>query len=210
MTWLNWSLKLHSGLRTIPHLTLTHNTQVFDSMNAYLICVIVHVQMWCVCSNTWWSNPKGFFLCFICFWKWFYTFVLLVLVQNALLCFSSKNMFRGCFARSLRLRASREKCLREINFFDNSHINFCDCLATILQLTASRKMLFGQNWIFPNLDRSYRGCIATVSRLTASHESFCASEVSLAITSRLRRYCLTHKKRMFSVLYGRCDSFSNT
>ena len=45
---------------TIPHLTLTHNTQDFDSMNAYLICVIVHVQMWCVCSNTCWSNPKRF------------------------------------------------------------------------------------------------------------------------------------------------------
>ena len=28
MTWLNWSLKLHSGLRTIPHLILTHNTQL--------------------------------------------------------------------------------------------------------------------------------------------------------------------------------------
>ena len=27
MTWLNWSLKLHSGLRTILHLILTHNTQ---------------------------------------------------------------------------------------------------------------------------------------------------------------------------------------
>ena len=45
---------------TIPHLTLTHNTQDFDSMNAYLICVIVHVQMWCVCSNTCWSNLKRF------------------------------------------------------------------------------------------------------------------------------------------------------
>ena len=45
---------------TIPHLTLTHNTQDFDSMNAYLICVIVHVQMWCVCSNTCWLNPKRF------------------------------------------------------------------------------------------------------------------------------------------------------
>ena len=28
MTWLNWPLKLHFGLRTIPHLILTHNTQV--------------------------------------------------------------------------------------------------------------------------------------------------------------------------------------
>ena len=124
--------------------------------------------------------------------------------------FLQKNMFRGCFARSSRLRASREKCLREINFFDNSHRKFYDCLATISRLTASREMLFGQNWIFPNLDRSYHGCITTVLRLTASHESFCASEVSLASTSRLRRYCLIHEKRVFSVLYIRCDSFSNT
>ena len=28
MTWLNWSLKFHSSLRTIPHLIHTHNTQV--------------------------------------------------------------------------------------------------------------------------------------------------------------------------------------
>ena len=28
------------------------------SINAYLICVIVHVQVWCVCSSTCWSNPK--------------------------------------------------------------------------------------------------------------------------------------------------------
>ena len=30
------------------------------SNNAYLICVLVHVQMWCVCSSTCWSNPKRF------------------------------------------------------------------------------------------------------------------------------------------------------
>ena len=30
------------------------------SNNAYLICVIVHVQIWCVCSITCWSNPKIF------------------------------------------------------------------------------------------------------------------------------------------------------
>ena len=57
---IDWLLKLHSDLRTIPHLILTHNTQDFDSINAYLICVIVHVQMWCVCSITCWSNPKWF------------------------------------------------------------------------------------------------------------------------------------------------------
>ena len=30
------------------------------SNNDYLICVIVHIQMWCVCSCTCWSNPKRF------------------------------------------------------------------------------------------------------------------------------------------------------
>ena len=144
-------------------------------------------------------------------------FLKVILYFRAFSCFSKyivvfffKNMFRGCFARSSRLRASREKCLREIIFFYNSHRNFCDCLATRSQLTASYEMLFGRNWIFPNSDRSYRGCITTVSRLTASHESFCASEVSLASTSRLRRYYLTCEKHVFSVLYSRCDSFSNT
>ena len=60
MTWLNWSLKLHSRLRTIPHLIHTQNTQDLCSMNAYFICVIVHVQMWCVYSIACRSNPKRF------------------------------------------------------------------------------------------------------------------------------------------------------
>ena len=30
------------------------------SINDYLLCVIVHIQMWCVCSCTCWSNPKRF------------------------------------------------------------------------------------------------------------------------------------------------------
>ena len=36
-------------------------------------------------------KPKMIFECFICFWKWFYTFVSYVFVQNAFLCFSSKT-----------------------------------------------------------------------------------------------------------------------
>ena len=206
MTWLNCSLKLHSGLRTNPHLTLTHNTQVFDSMNAYLICVIVHVQMWCVCSNTWWSNPKIFLSVLFVFES---DFILLCFEFFCLKCifvFFFKNRFRGCFVRSSRLRASREKCLREINFLTVHTETF----ATVLRLIASREMLFGQNWIFPNSDRSYRSCIATVSWLTASRESFFASEVSFMITSQLRHYCLTREECVFSILYSRCDSFSNT
>ena len=30
------------------------------SNNAYLIFVIVHAQMWCICLSTCWSNPKIF------------------------------------------------------------------------------------------------------------------------------------------------------
>ena len=112
------------------------------------------------------------------FWV-FYLFLKVILYFRAfsfcskcIFVFFFKNRFKGCFTRSSQLRASREKCLREINFFYSSHRNFCDCPATISQLTASREMLFGQNWIFPNSDRSYRNCIATVSRIKSSRESF--------------------------------------
>ena len=63
------------------------------------------------------QTQKDFWV-FICFWKWFYTFVLLVFFffSKYSVVFFFKNMFRGCFVRSSRLRASRERCLREINF----------------------------------------------------------------------------------------------
>ena len=114
MTWLNWSLKLHFGLRTIPHLILTHNTQDFDSINAYLICVIVHVQMWCVCSSTCWSNPKRFLSVLYVFESDF-ILSLFSFCSKCIVVFFFKNWFRGLFARSSRLRASREMCLREIS-----------------------------------------------------------------------------------------------
>ena len=146
------------------------------------------------------------------FWV-FYLFLKVILYFRAfsfctkyIFVFFFKNGFKGCFVRSSRLRASCEKCLRKINFLTVHTKTF----ATVSRLTASREMLFGQNWIFPNSNRSYHDCIATVSWLTASRESFCASEVSLAITSRLCHYCLTREERVFSILYSRCDSFSNT
>ena len=51
----------------------------------------------CICSNVMCMlkylmiKPKKIFECFICFWKWFFTFVFLVFIQNAILCFSSKT-----------------------------------------------------------------------------------------------------------------------
>ena len=112
-------------------------------------------------------KPKNIFKCFIWFWKWFYTFVFLVFVQNALLCFSSKIMFKGCFVRSSRLRASRKKCLREINLFWQFTQKLlwlsCDYIAT---------NSFSRNVVWPKLEfskfrqklsRLYRYCLATYS-----------------------------------------------
>ena len=88
-------------------------------------------------------KPKKIFKCFICFWKWFFTFMFLVFVQNAFLCFSSKNWFRGGFLRISWLRASHEKCLREINFF-SFHI---ETLATI-------------SWLFRDQQLHAKCCLA--------------------------------------------------
>ena len=140
MTRLNWSLKLHFGLRTIPHLTLTHNTQDFDSTNVYLICVIIHVQMWCVCSNTCWSNPKIFLSVLL---KVILYFRVLCFCSKCIFVFFFKNWFRGCLARSSRLRASYEMGLREIIFFIMSHRNSLYCIATTSQPTTSREILLG-------------------------------------------------------------------
>ena len=114
MTWLNRLLKLNSGLRTIPHFVLTHNTQDFDSTNAYLICVIVHVQMWCVCSITCWSNPKRF-LSFYMFLKVILYFRIFSFCSKCIFVFFTKNWFKGSFAKSLRLREETEKYFESSN-----------------------------------------------------------------------------------------------
>ena len=40
-------------------------------MNVYFICVIVRVQMWCVCAQPYVDQTKRFFYHFICIWKCF-------------------------------------------------------------------------------------------------------------------------------------------
>ena len=40
-------------------------------MNAYFICMIVRVQMWCVCAQPYVDQTKKIFDCFICIWKCF-------------------------------------------------------------------------------------------------------------------------------------------
>ena len=62
MTWLNWSLKLHSKLRTIPHLIYIYTQHTFLMLNKYLIhlfdCTCLNVM--CVYSSIYGSNQKYF------------------------------------------------------------------------------------------------------------------------------------------------------
>ena len=139
MTWLNWSLKLHSELRTIRHLILTHNTQNFCSMNAYFICSIVHVQMWCVYSIAYRSNPKIFLSILYVFESVFMLLCFEFLFKLHFLCFSSKNFFRGIFVRNSRLSTSHENGLRQNMKTHISNRNFCNCLATISWVKSTRK-----------------------------------------------------------------------
>ena len=146
MIWLNWSLKLHFGLRTIPHLTLTHNTQDFCSMNAYFICVIAHVQMWCVYSIACRSNPKRFWV-FYMFFKVFLCFRVLSFCLNFFM-FYIKNSFRGIFMRSSRLSSSRENGLRQNMKTQNSDRNFLDYFTTVSRVKSSREKFCALEAIF--------------------------------------------------------------
>ena len=132
MSWLNWSLKLHSGLQTIPHLILTHNTQDFVQLMLisfvwlYMFKCDVHVQLFV-------DQTQKYFWVFYMFMKVILYFCAFCFCSKCVFVFFSKNWFRGSFARSSRLRASRESCLREINFlsthtesFATSSRVFCD------------------------------------------------------------------------------------
>ena len=82
-----WS-KDYSTLDTYPqHTSLWFNeclSHLCDCTCSNVMCMLKYLMI----------KPKNIFECFICFRKWFYTFVLLIFVQNALLCFSSKHVQR--------------------------------------------------------------------------------------------------------------------
>ena len=177
--------------------THTQHTRLCSN-NVYLICVIVHVQMWCVCSNTCWSNPKRFLSVLYVFESDFVLSCFQFLFKMHF-CVFIKTWFRGCFARSSRLRASREMCLREIK----SHIFHTETLATASRVFRDwpflGKRFLGKNWIFHKITQKLSWLSHAHSRLSASRESICASVTLFTTISRLVRYCLTCEKCMFSV-----------
>ena len=106
------------------------------------------------------------------FWV-FYMFLKVILYfrvfnffSKCIFVFFFKNWFRGNFARSLRLRASRETSLREINFFSISYRKSHYCLTSILRLKPSREMIFRKKiGKFSIQYRGYRDCFMTKSFL---------------------------------------------
>ena len=133
MTWLNWSLKLHFGLRTIPHLILTHNTQVFAQLMLlsfvwlYMIKCDMYAQL--LADQT----QKDFWV-FYMFLKVILYFCALSFCSKCIFVLFFKNLFRGLFARNSRLSTSRKKRLRQkwenTNFKQRLSRLSCDCFAT--------------------------------------------------------------------------------
>ena len=114
MTCLNWSLKLYSGLWTIPHLILTHNTQdlvqimSISFMWLYMFKCDVYAQILA-------DQTQKYFWVFYMFLKVILYFHVFSFCSKCIFVFFFKNWFRGLFARSSQLRAFREMCLREIS-----------------------------------------------------------------------------------------------
>ena len=129
MTWLNWSLKLHSGLRTIPHLILTHNTQDFVQIMLILF-VWLYMFKYNVYAQVLADQTQNDFWVFYMFLKVILYFCAFSFCSKCIFVFFFKNWFRDCFTRSSRLKASHEMCLREIK---KSHFH-TESLATSSQV----------------------------------------------------------------------------
>ena len=118
------------------------------------------------------------------FWV-FYMFLKVILYfrdfsfcSKCIFVFFFKNWFKGLFARNLRLRASREMCLREISkthFHTFSYRKSRYCLASILRLNSSREMFLGKTGNFSSSYKGYHNCLVTISRVRASRKSFSMS-----------------------------------
>ena len=113
VTWLNWSLKLHSSLWTIPHLILTHNAQdivqimLISFMWLYMFICDVYAQILA-------DQTQNNFWVFYMFLKVILYFHVFSFCSKYIFVFFFKNWFRGSFVRSSWLRTSHEICLREI------------------------------------------------------------------------------------------------
>ena len=136
----------------------------------------------------------------------FDAFVSLVVVQNAILCFSSKTSSKvlSWVARDLELPTKFAWGKLKITF---SYRNSRYCLVSISQLTSSHKMVFRQKLIFLRSHRNFRDCLPPNSRLIASLESICALVAHFATNSLLPNPQKTH---VFNFYVANVTFFQNS
>ena len=122
------------------------------------------------------DQTQNFFWVFYMFLKVILYFHVSSFCSTCILVFFIKNWFRGCFARSSLLRASREMCLREIKSYF-SYRNSRYCLAGISWLTFSWEMVFRQKLDF---SQNHTETFVTVSRpfatISFSRKHLCFSD----------------------------------
>ena len=144
MTWLNWSLKLYSELRTISHLILTHNTQDFCSTNAYFICVIVNDQMWCVYSIACRSNPK-IFLSILYVFESVFMFSCIKFLLKMHFCVVLQKLLQRHFREKLATKLFQRK---EVKAKTWKHKIQIETFATISRLMASHEKFCASDAFF--------------------------------------------------------------
>ena len=127
MTWLKWSLKLHSGLKTFPHLIHTQHTRFLFNECLFHLCDCTCSNVMCI-LNCLSIKPNMIFEYFIYFWKCFYAFVFWFFVYIVLFMFFIKNSLRGIFAWRFASKLFLQKWERLNLKTQFSDRNFCDCL----------------------------------------------------------------------------------
>ena len=163
MTWLNWSLKLYSGLWTIPHLILSHNTQDFSLMLIsfvwlYMIKCYVYTQS--LVDQT----QKDFWV--------FYMFLKVILYFRAFkfllkmhFCIVLQKFVQRHFREKLETKSFPQKEFKGILKILFSYKEYRNYLATISRPSTSLKMIFRKNWknisFIQRLSRLSRNCFAT-------------------------------------------------
>ena len=135
----------------------------------------------CTCSNVICMlnylsiKPKKIFECFICFFKWFYTFVLLVFGQNAFCVFLQKLVQRQ-FSEKLATSSFLQKVFKGNKFFSISYRESRDCLASISLLNPSREIFLRKKL---EISQFHTEAIANVSWLFSDKKLLVKASVLL-------------------------------
>ena len=148
MTWLNWLLKLHFGLRTIPHLILTYNTQDFGQwmlisfLWLYVFKCDVYTQL--LVDQT----QKDFWVFYI-FFKVFLCFHILSFCSNCIFHVFHQKLLQRHFCEKLVTKLFPQKWVKA-KYWKHKILDrdFHDCLMTVSRVKSSREMFCASEAFF--------------------------------------------------------------